>query len=363
MSVIIISSLVALLFTFLESKAKLKGGMAFGFLIVTVIAAIHYNYGNDYFVYYSLYEDIVSTPFNYKSIISGEIFKESGWVMLNYLFAFQGGFFILVAVLNIMQNIIVYRFVHRTVERKWWPFSVFIYLFTTCLYLYDFSMMRQGLTVCIFLGLWPFIRDKKWVVSVVALLLCSLIHSSALMLLPLSFLGFLPTNRPRVLGIIYISLFFVLWLSVTFLNGILETFLILDNIQKYYDYYSYTGTYKSLGIGYYLNILPLAVYLYLFFRGGKLSGNQYKLLFIGSLVYFVTPFTQIIPMISRFSVYFIIYEIGALPTAYKNVSKVFVRTGLLIVYITMTLYDYCRFFVDPIWSSAYGTFHTIFEVI
>lgn len=98
----------------------------------------------------------------------------------------------MVAALNIFQNVIVYKTIKKYVEKSWWPMAVFIYLFSTCLYLLNFSMMRQGLVVCVFLWSWQWIVEKKWVKTVLVLLICVNIHKSAFFLLPFAFLGFIP---------------------------------------------------------------------------------------------------------------------------------------------------------------------------
>ena len=80
--------------------------MKYGFMLVTFIAMIHYNYGNDYESYYSAYNQVVSTPFNISAIMQGEVYREPGWALLCYLFEYLGGFFGMVAILNVIQNII-----------------------------------------------------------------------------------------------------------------------------------------------------------------------------------------------------------------------------------------------------------------
>jgi hypothetical protein len=52
MYVLLFFSLFTILLTHLESKGQLKNGMAIGFVIMTILAVIRYDYGNDYMNYY-----------------------------------------------------------------------------------------------------------------------------------------------------------------------------------------------------------------------------------------------------------------------------------------------------------------------
>lgn len=101
--------------------------MKYGFILVTVIAMIHYNYGNDYESYHNAYNLIVSTPFDITNIMEGGVYREPGWALLCYLFSQLGGFFVMVAVLNVIQNIIYYKAIKKYVPKNLWFFSVFIY--------------------------------------------------------------------------------------------------------------------------------------------------------------------------------------------------------------------------------------------
>lgn len=154
MYIVLFCSLVALLFTHLETKGKMKGGMKLGFILITLLGVIHYDYGNDYMPYYELSNQVTKYSFNLKAILAKEYYRDPGWVILCFLFKPIGGFFMMVAVLNVIQNCIVYRFIRRNVEKKWWVMALFVYLFVTGYYLMAFSMMRQMFVVIMFLGMW-----------------------------------------------------------------------------------------------------------------------------------------------------------------------------------------------------------------
>ena len=97
MYIVIACSLVALLFTYLESTDKLNGGLKLGFFVITFIQAIHYNYGNDYMSYYLDYLSVTSNVFDFDKIVYGNYYKEPGWVLLSWFFKPFGGFFMKIA--------------------------------------------------------------------------------------------------------------------------------------------------------------------------------------------------------------------------------------------------------------------------
>ena len=228
MYIVIFCSLVALLLTYLESINQLKRGMAWSFIIVTILGMIHYDYGNDYMSYYDVYKQVTSYTFDLSGILAKEYFREPGWVLLCWFFKYLGGFFMMVAVLNIVQNMLVYRVIKNYVESKWWPLSVFIYLFSTSLYLMNFSMMRQGFVICVFLALWPLIKEKKWYLVAPILWFCSTVHTSALILIPFAFAGLVPIGKGKVWASVYVVGYLILWFSGSTLNNLFMSFMSIE---------------------------------------------------------------------------------------------------------------------------------------
>ena len=112
MYIVIVVSLFALFLTYLEKNRKLRNGMKYGFVLITFLGAIHYNYGTDYKAYYNLYDVLINTDLDFFSIIKLDFedlvgednFKDPGWIILCKFFSYCGGFFMLVAILNIIQK-------------------------------------------------------------------------------------------------------------------------------------------------------------------------------------------------------------------------------------------------------------------
>lgn len=362
MYIVAFISIIALLLTFLESKKILESGMRLGIILVTILGCIHYNYGNDYMAYYDIYRSVVAIKFNLSDIIAGEVYKEPGWALLCYFFKPFGGFFVMVAVLNIIQNVIVYKVIRSYVTQKWWPLAVFVYLFSTSFYLLNFSMMRQGLVICIFLGTWSFIQEKKFIKAAIILFLCSTIHQSALILVPFAFWGFIPMNKGKIIVLIYLLLYLFLWVSQTFLNDILAFFFTFEDFEDYAISYGSAVNSNTYRLGFVLNQLPLLLsLLYIASTSNKCDKTYKKFIALSLVSYIITPFIQVIPLIGRVGMYFGIYQIIAIPRVYSNIENKLLRIVFCFIFCLIMIYNYVRFFYSPVFYYSYKEFHTIFS--
>lgn len=362
MYVVTFVSLFALVLTILDSRRMLRNGMFYGFLLLTIIGAIHYNYGNDYQSYYDIYQDVNDQSFDLNMVFSGEVFKEPGWALLCYLFKPIGGFFTMVALLNIFQNAIIYRMIKREVERQWWPFALSIYLFNNAFYLLSFSMMRQELVMCIFFGLWPLIKQRKVMLSLLILVLCVTIHTSSAILLPFAFWGYLPVKKSRVIVFILMMSFLFMWWQRDIINDVMSIMSVADNFSKYEEVYADSEESLSFGLGYLLNLIPLALSIYYILQQHK-DENMTRMVIISSIGYLIAPLSAVVPLISRFSFYFGIYSIVSAYRLYTILKNEYLKYGFLLVFILMMLVGYVGFFSSPVYGEYYDTYNTIFSVI
>lgn len=365
MYIVVICSFLALILTFLEYRGQARNGMMWGFVIVTFLGMIHYNYGNDYVSYYNGYQIITSYTFNLNSILAGDVYREPGWTILCWLFKPIGGFFMMVAVLNIIQNAIVYRFIKLNLEKGQWTFAVFIYLFVTSFYLMSFSMMRQMFVIIMFLGMWKYMIERKWWIPLIVIYICSFVHGSALVLLPFAFWGFLPMNNAKYVGIVYAVLLVILWLSSETLNSMFQFIMRIDNdFAEYAERYEDDDVGLKHGFGFIINMIPFVLsIMFLMSRNNELTVEQKRLVALSAIFFLIMPFGQIIKLVGRLGIYFGVYNIGAIPLIYGNIKKIEFRNGLQALYVLIILYDYINFFNSPIFGEKYSTFHTIFSVL
>lgn len=362
MYIVIFISVLALFLTYLDIKKIIHNGLEAGFFLLTLLGVIHYDYGNDYMAYYHLYNSITSVPLSWDSLHEEFVYHEKGWVLLCHFFNNLGGFFIMVAVLNIIQNLIIYRFVKKNVSKDWWVMAVFIYTFTTSFYLLNFSMMRQGFVVCIFLGLWHLIENRKCFISLLVLYLCSFIHSSALFLLPFAFWGYLPVSNGKIYARILLCLYLLLWFLGSFLSSIFDVFMNVEEFNNYNETYSVVENNATYGVGFILGIIPFFLVEYYLFKYNDTATNK-RLVLLSSLSFVIMPFAQIVPLVGRVAIYFAIYRIASIPIVYNSVKKNDIKFIFIFLYVLLNVYTYWMFFNYGVFSKPYQKFHTIFEVL
>ncbi len=364
MYIVIITSLIALLLTYLDSNGRTKGGMKWGFILVTFLGVIHYNYGNDYLSYYNTYLSIIGTDFNFAAIMAGEVYREPGWTLINYLFEYLGGFYVLVAVLSIIQNIIVYHFIQREVPKKWHAIAVFVYLFSTSYYLMSFSMMRQSFVMFVFLGLWQYIKKKKWWVALIVLFICRFIHGSSTVLIPFSFWGFLPIKNRKTLALLFGSIVVALWVSGNWVDLLLEKTVMLTETESFYEQYQYAGndSIGSFGLGALIQLIPLFVGINYIISSPNDNNSYIQLVLLSLIGFAIMPLNRLVAL-GRLGLYFSVYQIASIPLIYRNLKVLSLRYVLLGLFILIKFYDYIIFFSNPVWRDHYSTFHTIFEVL
>lgn len=362
MYIVIICSLIAILLTYLDSRGIINVGMKWGFILVTLLAVLHYNYGNDYKAYYSLYQEI-STYDNLVELIKSDFYRDSGWIVVNYIFRYFGGFFSLVATISIFQGWAYYQAIKRNLPRHMWVLGIIIYLLVPTFYLYNFSMLRQGFVIAVFLSLWPLIEKRKWWIVAPLLYLSSLIHGSALILIPFAFWGYLPVKNGKVLAISFLVVLIALYFSSSFSSGISHfVFSLTGAFDSYLDTYSQSNTTRNLGLGFVIYLIPTILQIvYLGINTG--SSNSKKIVALSSINNFFIPLAMSIPMIGRVSMYFSAYSVIAIPLAYNEIKDRNLRIALIVLYIAILIYDYYNFFTSAVWAPAYTTFKTIFSVL
>lgn len=362
MLVVTFISLIAIILTYLESRHIIKNGMMIGFIMITALLCIHYDYGNDYMSYYSIYNEIDSTPFSWNNLSNSMFHQDSGWVLLNYIFKPFGGFFVLIFFLSIVQNVIIYKFIKHEVVSSYQVFSVFLYVMTTSFYLMSFSMLRQWFVVCVFLGCWSKIKERKWIFTLLVLYLCTFIHESAKLLLPFAFWGFMPVKNGKVVCIFLLVFFVVLLTANNLINDIFSFFQDSGKFDLYFDRYGDVSNELSIGLGFVLQLLPLLVtFWYLMNNFGSIDNKS--LVLISSIGFIVMIFASVIPMAGRLASYFSIFRIASIPLMYSMIQNRVIKYSLIVVLILITTYDYIIFFNNPVWIDKYSAFKTIFSVL
>ena len=365
MWVVIFTSIIAIILCYLSKFKGCHRLFEWAFLLVTILAAIHYDYGTDYMTYYDLWQGYRNI--NVKDLLSDfygqSDWNEPGWMLLNAIFGFNNGFFVLVAILNIIQNYIFYKLIKNNVPRNWYWFAMFLYLCMDNLYLVNFSMMRQGLAVALFVAAAMMMANKKYFFAFLTVFLATTVHLSSVICFPLLLLYFLPIHNSRVLGIsfIFIALFLFIFLSYT-----ADLFNAVTSLESLEKYGGQRETLDKIGLGYVINHIPNFVILYALLTNKYLYNDREK--YIAVLAFcdiFITPLQFVAGDIAgRLGVYFLAFKVPVIPLLCSRFHDKAWRVIFVVFTLVITLYAYYNFFNAWFYVKSYGgPFHTIFSVI
>lgn len=366
MDILILLSILTLALTYLEAKGVMKNGMLVGFILLTIVLGIRFEYGNDYISYCQKFNAYGPETFKFSALIDGTI-SDPLWYLLNRLF-YPLGFETMIMFLTIISSYTYYRLI-RFLPSDLWVFGVFIYLFSSSFMPIQLSMLRQSLAMCLVILATLSVLDKKVLLPIIILLAASGIHSSCMFCLPFIFLLYLDFSKyKKIVLLCFICLFVLFFIAKRFLFDVLGSTLdsiasSIDSLVKYEDKYLYGGAYeasesKSI-LGFILYLFPVVVNsLYLVKSKDEKMVKLSILYLLGSFVFLLD---QIIPMVGRMAWYFTVFSIVTLPISFKAIRNRYIRYGLIALFIVITLREYNMFFHAINWKDAYLDFKTIFS--
>lgn len=280
------------------------------FLILTFILTIRYGQGTDYYAYYLQYSNInkYSDFFN-NELVHGEI----GWYMSMLFFKKLGlGFEHYIFILSLIMMTSIYKSITR-----YSPYGIFsLVLFYPTYYLtYCFSAIRQGLVMSLFLGYGVTkLIEKKYLSYYILIVLLSLIHRSAIILL---ILPIVLKFRQYKLEKYYFTIMFIILIMNQL--GISRDLLIEQGISTYLDFTISANAIIVRGILFYI------IYkLYNFTKSIEGYNNRsietmYYIYFIGFLIFGSISLTSTLSQ--RLTMPFKSIEILLLPMLIKNVKE------------------------------------------
>ena len=345
------TALVAVFLAFLSRNEKKHSYfLLLAFVVLTTFLSLGYYWGNDVAKYEERFEyysnsGIALFDFSQYGFIA---LKELGFVFINLLCK-PIGFWGMRAVLFIIENAILYYFIVRHVDRKWYWLAVFVYVFNPNFWALSSSMMRQWLAICIVVLSVDFLLRKKNVAFVLLVLLASTVHITALIclvFLPLSLIQKKATQKTIPLFLLF--LFFYYIFSPYFIDS-LASFLTEEDL--YMGYTSQEGSVGITGIG------RMAIYIGLLYTAIKSNSKEQLLNWIVLLYGFILPLLSFGELSSRLGFYFTIFTIAIYPLFLNN-SKVKQVTKTMIVGIVCAylLYLFNWFFHSPTYFSSYWNY-------
>lgn len=158
--------------------------------IMTALLCLRFGQGTDYVTYHGIYETIPAVIDISQGYICG-FYPEIGWRLLTALFKlFHVPFWGFTMTLGLVEMLLLHRFLKKYVSMK--VTGLFL-SFPVLFFVYMASGLRQGLAICVFLGIaLPFYLEKKWIPYVISVLVAASFHRVGYAWLVLIIVGYLP---------------------------------------------------------------------------------------------------------------------------------------------------------------------------
>lgn len=241
-----------------ETKIKRKDiPFYIAFLVMSLFLMLRYGQGTDYFGYLGNYE-----LWDYHS--------EIGFLLLEKAFRAVGCSFEIFAIcIAAFHMVCTFRVIHFYSPYK--CFSLML-LYPTIYLTYYFSALRQGIIIAFFLGfMLKWLEDGKWIRYFIACIILAMIHSSAIMLIPILILKKIE-NKVLYIGIALAALEGIV---VCILPKNLISFIKIGSVQ----YYLQNISISHIGLLERIAMAILIILLYNIYKRGKKESYHIEFLY------------------------------------------------------------------------------------
>ena len=366
--------IIILSFFYLLKFGSKENSLRLSLIVITLFLAIRYGWGNDYFTYIRIYEELYGVGLSIQELSWNSKNSEWGWALINRIGDLSGiGFFGIVIVLSIFQNIIIYIFIKRNVTPQFYALALIMYVTNILLFAIGSSMMRQQVCIISYLGVFLLMQEeqkkiKNLLISIAIILFCSTIHSSniaMLLTLPLYYIKF-KGNKSSMTLVIVMTIAYIVWSYLgprLFQNSTVIS--LLNQSEELSSYVDYINENSASSTGYRIGFRDifragLCAFLAYNIRIMKREEQLLSLFFIISM--FFEPLERVVVMISRYNSYFVATSIVVWPVIIKYINNKTYKTVVITLQFLFILASMLQFFNDPLWSKGFGEYHTIFEV-
>jgi hypothetical protein len=294
-----------LVILFFERKIKVPAGLPY--LLLTIFGIIRYDIGFDY-------DGMVKIFKIYSKSTEFTIFsKEPTFFLLCKLFSFSDKGYIFVFAIFFIANLFV---LHKILD-YYKIESEGLFVFITMCFLFDsFALVRQSLAILIFLYSLRFIESKNLLKYFVTVLIASVFHYSAIILLPFYWLLRIRMTKTTyfIIVIIAVILFYIgYWVNIRY--GLFKLIPIYGDLYlRRGQYLLSVETNSGIGVLFTLVMLFLPILLIKDLTSNRVVVNT---TFFGMLFYTLANGNL---LLERFSLYFTFVGIIAISKLLKTTT-------------------------------------------
>lgn len=248
---------------------------------------------------------------------------EWGFAFLNYL---MPSYRYLIVVTSLFISFAYAYFFYKFIPQKYsWLAVIFLFLSADKSIYFMLGAMRNSTAIAMLMLAATFIRDRKWVLMTVTVLIASLFHNSALIFLPLAYF----IARSSKMG----KTEFFIWLAAMIILVITPISTFLDQITPYVDLYferyeKYVEEGRDAGtlvtIGSVLMALPALLFVFNDKELTKSENTMGRLALCFMYSYFLGSLNM------RISHYFVPFLLPFITSFFEKNKNALIRNGYVI---------------------------------
>lgn len=310
------------------------------------LAAFRYRVGSDTLIYADEFTKFKSFnqihDITYFFSINGRMF---GWVFLNvFIKSFFCNFIVLQLFCALIVNLIICRFIYKNTN---YVFTVLLFYYVALYLFLNFEVMRQSLSVALFLLFYEYRIKRKFVLCFLLAVFAFSFHESFLVCFLYIFFLLLPIGK-KFLLLWFVLCTLTLFFKDILFNNIVNMFFQTDNSNDKILIYLQDGLQYQDGFPIY-NLLNIVLNLIVpaFFIYKNLSLPIVKPLLAYSSCY---VFISIIPIVYRFNYFYMIFFFISIVNVFYVLSMKF-RQQKIVFFLLVLCFVYvkCRiyFVQDP----------------
>ncbi|WP_300386580.1 EpsG family protein [Clostridium sp.] len=253
----------------IKDKEKKEMVYKISFIFLVLFLIIRYGQGSDYFNYNIIFNNIVG----YENVFQ---LGDPGFNILIVFTRSLGISYIQFnSIIAIISMMLIYRFFNKFCEDKLLGLTVFYPVYYMVFW---FSAIRQGLAISIFVGiLLPLLYNKKYILYIIGTIITATFHLSAMFLLVLIVVKFIPLYNKKVFG--GLSILIILY-QVFNIQNLLIKMLPQVFQSRIYVYLSDGISYGALAN----RLIIFFIIMYLFYRNNEKS-EEYNLFLINIYIF------------------------------------------------------------------------------
>jgi len=304
------------------------------FLTLFLFSALRYGYGNDYWSYYEGFQSI-------KLGLPAPVGED---ILYKYLNLAMPNFNSLIVFISAFYVIVIYFLIKNNLKKGDYWLAIFILIINPYLFLIHLSALRQVLAILFFVLAVKFLISRNPIPYFALILISSLFHKSAIVLLPIYFVVNTKEISKSFIVLYTIVLYFLVFSP--FFNNLLLKILSLDFFPSKYMYYYNQGLRNSL------RATLISSYFY-FLLAFNIKKFNYENIVYAKLSLIGISFNLLayqIAMLTRIQMYFDVFFIISFPIIFSNMKNKFYKYFFLIVFIMIYILRYYSFFTNPLWE-------------